>query len=1132
MACTYKYKGREFDSEQDVMDYINIERARDSGNILPAEIMMPLPKEWLPKLYKKYKDTKRYLTDKPDGAFSMYTVVKLLNEDILKGVANTAIEVKGLRIPNQQVSSNDFFTVKKFLPPTSLSSVVVPSAIVVKTGSDFDIDKQSLYFYETDENLNIIEPKNTHLTLEEITSELNYTKQLYDDAKLVYNEKVKAHNVEYGIYKVILKDYLREKHPLKQVDADIYDKLESTFGADLFTYGYETHIGHAINKLQGLIGTQEFTEDELFTINHYITELKKTGVDADMRESKDLLDKAREELRDAKARLNNTKERYYRLKQVKKNYPKELANEMLNIERRLLLSKYNAHNLLAPIIDDVWKVHKDKTLKRVQEDIYRETQTTTNYDGQGTLAADSASFMTNLFKSLDNIRSKQGVGVVARGVTAKALFQIYNTILQKTETEEYIKFENADDFYSYLGGNMIDGSHQYDTDLNSIMENLSGLLSAQVDAAKDPYIASLGSNLQTLGMFNLLLVQGYTPSFVVKLFAQPIIKEYLRTQSLYESFLYEETREADNALAKLQKRENERARNRGQEPRNIKKQNLYVELVHEKFPEDSEQVEVITEDMLDSQFDSRTIQREILSQFISLNDMSKKFRVLFNYLTADTTGRKNIGEVTAFLENREQAIAGDALISKNSLIKLESDSMLTGFYQAQLENYNLFKRLYLTEKDSELSKIFKYMTSVYSSFHSNANIKNKIATNMRLDFALFLMQQADTRDDYLFNKYEAKELLYGDTSIPNIIKLLNNGSAQDLDEVREALQDEPYNIFVTDAQLNILKNSQFIKAMVANIEAQQVPIDIKSPKKESNVRSYDTLEYFNQDDIIEDINDIIEDLENIKDMLPSFYKGLVAFNYYQGGVTYSRYNLSRLFPAEERFNTAQEAMQMTWGNKLGGIAVGEQSDILESFFEHFQHAYPYFLPSRANTLKVALSQMYKKIRYQEEELGLDEDLTELGVLKKIMPKYYGYNSKERTFRFYNYKNHMNGATAESETKDLLYTPIGGGAIKIYNTNQVDTDFIHSPVPAYTIQRLKVEDTQPYVKSKQFEQITPEQVVEHNREQMGDLEYNTLNNALQEGVFGDFITTKNEVVQADFISQIQDGRILLNLDKQC
>lgn len=73
-----------------------------------------------------------YLNETPEG------------QKILEGIA--------FRIPTQKQNSIDIFRIKKFLPEEFGDSVVIPSALVKKVGSDFDIDKLSIYLKNVDVN--------------------------------------------------------------------------------------------------------------------------------------------------------------------------------------------------------------------------------------------------------------------------------------------------------------------------------------------------------------------------------------------------------------------------------------------------------------------------------------------------------------------------------------------------------------------------------------------------------------------------------------------------------------------------------------------------------------------------------------------------------------------------------------------------------------------------------------------------------------------------------------------------------------------------------------------------------------------------------------------------------------------
>ncbi len=92
---------------------------------------------YLPHIYKQKINDKRKLAGLP--ALSDEAIMATLQRDhrLLEGI--------GFRIPTQATSSMDFFTIKGFLPEAFGTAIVVPSAITVKSGSDFDVDKLNTY---------------------------------------------------------------------------------------------------------------------------------------------------------------------------------------------------------------------------------------------------------------------------------------------------------------------------------------------------------------------------------------------------------------------------------------------------------------------------------------------------------------------------------------------------------------------------------------------------------------------------------------------------------------------------------------------------------------------------------------------------------------------------------------------------------------------------------------------------------------------------------------------------------------------------------------------------------------------------------------------------------------------------
>jgi hypothetical protein len=99
-------------------------KSEDGKSVNVAEIMVG---RWF-KSDKTDEELIEYFNNDPEGKKQL---------EALAGIA--------FRIPTQKQNSIDVFKIKKFLPKDFGDSVVVPSALVKKVGSDFDIDKLSIY---------------------------------------------------------------------------------------------------------------------------------------------------------------------------------------------------------------------------------------------------------------------------------------------------------------------------------------------------------------------------------------------------------------------------------------------------------------------------------------------------------------------------------------------------------------------------------------------------------------------------------------------------------------------------------------------------------------------------------------------------------------------------------------------------------------------------------------------------------------------------------------------------------------------------------------------------------------------------------------------------------------------------
>ena len=119
----------------------------ENGNSLRyCEIYTTLPTQ----ARELFSDKKKF----PDND----AIVAYLNKQ-----APEALMGIGFRIPNQALNSNERFKIKGLLPDFMGSTVVVPSAITTKAGSDFDIDKLNMYikslFKDALGNIRVVELK-------------------------------------------------------------------------------------------------------------------------------------------------------------------------------------------------------------------------------------------------------------------------------------------------------------------------------------------------------------------------------------------------------------------------------------------------------------------------------------------------------------------------------------------------------------------------------------------------------------------------------------------------------------------------------------------------------------------------------------------------------------------------------------------------------------------------------------------------------------------------------------------------------------------------------------------------------------------------------------------------------------
>jgi hypothetical protein len=435
-----------------------------------CEILLPAWfKEKLSKgKYKTDEDILNYLNTTKEG------------KAILRGI--------GFRIPTQSPSSIEVFRVKGFLPDFMGSTVVVPSEIVVKAGSDFDIDKLNMYlksiYIDANEDIRLITLKGTE----------QETKDFYAD---VYEKTIqkKIDRIErFDEFRDNLLNVITKIESSEDEDVDV----ESLLTEEEYDF-YDYHI------------------DIFSQIEEYSAERNMNGSDYILSQIKDL-STAKEKLT-SKMLSEQLKSDF-----VKDMYKRSLENEYYDSLEKLITLPENFKRLITPVDDAGLKNISDKldVLRGYNESNIKNRLLDRNY-------------MTSLRNAF--VTAKKWVGIAAVNITGHSLAQ---KIVMYVDPEKLAKFPEKEaalfgDAKILLPHNKvtIDGkeyitvSGRLSTDGKFISDGLSGYATSFVDVAKDPYILKIiGSDL-AVGTFMFLQRAGVPIETSAIFMNQPIIKEYL-----------------------------------------------------------------------------------------------------------------------------------------------------------------------------------------------------------------------------------------------------------------------------------------------------------------------------------------------------------------------------------------------------------------------------------------------------------------------------------------------------------------------------------------------------------------------------------------------------------------------------
>jgi hypothetical protein len=693
--------------------------------IQPAECAMPLNPKDIDRLFKQYPEANR----------SINKLIDILNAELDQkfelGNLDDVPMIKALRIPHQQLSSTDVLRVRRWLNPIYNQTILVPSEFIVKNGSDYDIDKLTIYMpnidkfgnpikYETEkENLfdewfydaignEVLKSDENYAALsEELIDikedliinkwklEANFNK-FYEFVESLTGLKTDKLNDAFNALNKSKKEKLDEALKLKEYLDSVYRKsLNEAYEAKT----YIPNFTELADRRKALFADVKYIQETINNILTYKNQAKIKGKDISSQKSDllDLLSITRENIK------QSYRDEFNKLSIADLNSKKAHENRILEVELKLLLHPARAKRFLSPVIEGSFKeIAKTKQKGNLK---------IANKPG-----VNMFQFNALIDAVLNFTGGKKGVGIIATWITFQNIAERYNIRLKSSAKLDIPGINNniTADGYIQLANTMT-------TDMTEQVENIySALMTSQVDIVKDDYAAFVNICITTLNTVCYLVSRGTPTQSIINLVDSEIVIEFLKIKN------------AKRALS----------------------MNAYPELTSNK--------KII--EYLDKIYSKNELNN--LTNYIAVSDQAKAVGKVKDLISADTKYLKSPSEVDDVTINLyEEVMSEDGIIPKEDVEKLLNESLLAPFVNNRQLISDIFGELYVTRRNASVKrKLNQIKLNLFS--HIGITIeKNKAIQKFDENLVNYLIQ---TESDKFKNRFN--DLFTGIDSLPKQVQ--------------------------------------------------------------------------------------------------------------------------------------------------------------------------------------------------------------------------------------------------------------------------------------------------------------------------------------------------------------------------
>jgi len=842
------------------------------------------------------------------------------------------LRLVGYRIPTQNINFTDNMEIMEFLPRSAGSVIVPPIELIVKSGSDFDIDKMNVMRPAINENGALVKaPKESLAEISQAIASLTYEER---DVKQARKE---------------LKDILAGT----AIDTERLEKLQGKVRMTILDLVMKSDVDTSVidllmnniksGKSNIIPTTNEISEELAFTDNE-VVELadQLNSVVLDFYALDQEIERLNAQYRSTaseKGRIEETQMGWFN---KKRNYKDAKNNELLQILQKTMSHPYYFELLVTPSSAQMFEGLTNELMasqaKMSPEEFAVALEETDGKLYDRTLTAQQASTYASSYEAFDNLLSKRkDLGGYAIQRTFADVFNFAKFSIAKSYTvkagKDYVDkvlhtplIPPADRTKSLVNGRLL--MHGDSVTGIPIARSFDELISLTVDLAGAPAYPKMGINAYNKKHVQYLLHQKADPKMVMWFMNQPILKDLytlyeekrrkiegyslkhaivelslrnkiLENPNLYENSSRKKYEVLESKTVRTQEDENDPDSVVYSRVTNPKKANSYLSRpyidLHNQNLKESDYFDLNLMDRAirgEESPEIKTLQGKVLAYFASITEEADMLMKLQFAENVDTTKYATLTSLIRNEENR-RAIRDSDLFDNSQIDLIEKKSMISPFDYTQKAKSilkALFPKLYTNETINSFSRL---VNDIMGARNIQIERFSKIIEN---DFIEFIYKNYGT--------YQGQNISERFQSY-----LINTDAAQDHEYFS-------YKLNALKAEFPELLNVPFVNALYEDVYYPPQDIIQNSYNGLDNKEMHNIFFLRNPDNPTFEKNIFTDNWRNLINFDPEklgltesytteqiqrigdFFHELVYFSLYQSGLTNTGNGFSDLIPYE------------------------------------------------------------------------------------------------------------------------------------------------------------------------------------------------------------------------------------------